>query len=693
MLENTFRHLSGYGVLKERRLWAQGICDWDSYEERAQSQLSLFSQLGEATRSELEDSRRALGTGDTDFFAVRLPKPEHYRIALTYPEDVLFLDIETTGLSLFYDEITLIGLSLGGEYRFHVAGQPLGSITDWIARAKCVVTFNGTLFDLKFLRQTHPELRLPKAHVDLRFLGRSVGLRGGQKEIERLIGFDRLFASDMSGEAAPLLWHEYLMGNIDAFRKLVEYNRADVEGMKAIFDVAAERLIATRAIPSPRAQRPFSRLGSPPLKWVNGVRASAGAVQVPSVIASRGPQITYKELIASCPVESSVKAVGIDLTGSAARPSGWCLLDGPDAATVCLRTDEEILRHTMEARPDVVSIDSPLSVPRGRKLVGSGNSSREAGSIVRDCERMLKRRGINVYPCLLPSMRMLTERGIRLANLLRAEGLPVIESYPGAAQDIMRIPRKRAGLQYLIRGLADFGVRGNFVHGKVTHDEVDAVTSGLVGTFFWCGRFEALGSEDEDYLIVPDLRTAKNTWHERRVVGISGPIAAGKTTAATTLRERGFAYTRYSDVLADMLREEGRPVERRALQELGEQVHLNPGQRWLSKQVLSRVPADAKLVVVDGLRFPEDHAFFTERFGPNFLHLYIEAPREIRQQRYLAVGLAEADFERVTSHPVENGVPLMASLAHMRLENSGSLESFKARVVQAIAPSEERVTV
>jgi dephospho-CoA kinase len=288
---------------------------------------------------------------------------------------------------------------------------------------------------------------------------------------------------------------------------------------------------------------------------------------------------------------------------------------------------------------------------------------------------------------------MLTERGIRLATLLRAEGVCVIESYPGAAQDIMRIPRKRAGLQYLIRGLADFGVRGNFVLGNVTHDEVDAITSGLVGIFSWCGRFEALGSEDEDYLIVPDLRTAKNAWHERRVVGISGPIAAGKTTAATTLRERGFAYARYSDVLADMLREQGRSTDRRALQELGEKVHRDPGQRWLSAQVLARVPADAKLIVVDGLRFPEDHAFFAERFGPNFLHLHIEAPREIRKQRYLAVGLTEADFERVTSHPVENGVPLMTSLAHIRLENGGSLDSFKARVVEAVTPFEQRVTV
>ena len=133
-------------------------------------------------------------------------------------------------------------------------------------------------------------------------------------------------------------------------------------------------------------------------------------------------------------------------------------------------------------------------------------------------------------------------------------------------------------------------MKGEFTRGEVIHDEVDAIMSALVGTFFWCGRFEAMGVEDEDYLIVPDLKTTRNGWHERYVVGISGAIAAGKTTAANTLRERGFVYARYSEVLADMLRERGREANRRSLQEIGEEVHRIPGQRWLSTQLLARIP-------------------------------------------------------------------------------------------------------
>ena len=192
---------------------------------------------------------------------------------------------------------------------------------------------------------------------------------------------------------------------------------------------------------------------------------------------------------------------------------------------------------------------------------------------------------------------------------------------------------------------------------------------------------------------MPDLKTTRNAWHDRYIVGISGAIAAGKTTAATALRERGFAYARYSEVLADLLRGRGREVDRRALQEIGEEVHSVPGQRWLSEQLLARIPMEAKLVVVDGLRFPDDHAFFAERYGPNFIHCHVQAPREARRDRYLSMGFSEVDFELVTSHPVERGVPALAKLAHVQLNNASSLEAFRARVVEAIAPVEKRAVV
>jgi predicted nuclease with RNAse H fold len=92
---------------------------------------------------------------------------------------------------------------------------------------------------------------------------------------------------------------------------------------------------------------------------------------------------------------------------------------------------------------------------------------------------------------------------MRLAQRLRAAGLNVIESYPGAAQDLLGIPRKGSSLEELKWGLARAGIEGEYLHSKVTHDEVDAITSALVGLFYMADEYIGLGNAAEDYLIVP----------------------------------------------------------------------------------------------------------------------------------------------------------------------------------------------
>src|ERR1700726_4245880 len=111
--------------------------------------------------------------------------------------------------------------------------------------------------------------------------------------------------------------------------------------------------------------------------------------------------------------------------------------------------------------------------------------------------------GFSVFWCLLPSMQMLTRRGIKLSDELRKAGCKVIESYPGAAQDILGIPRKKASLDELKHGLTRAGITGDFLTAHITHDEVDAITSALVGLFYLADDYIALGNATEDYLIVP----------------------------------------------------------------------------------------------------------------------------------------------------------------------------------------------
>ena len=149
--------------------------------------------------------------------------------------------------------------------------------------------------------------------------------------------------------------------------------------------------------------------------------------------------------------------VGIDLTASEDRDTGWAVLRGTDVDTDRLGTDEVIIDATMKQSPDIVSIDSPLGLPYGRCCERVDCDCRQYG-ITRFCERFLMSLGIGVFPCLIPSMVKLTMRGMRLAKTFEDRGLSVIESYPGAAQDILGMPRKQRGIKLLCESLIRFGI-------------------------------------------------------------------------------------------------------------------------------------------------------------------------------------------------------------------------------------------
>lgn len=194
-----------------------------------------------------------------------------------------------------------------------------------------------------------------------------------------------------------------------------------------------------------------------------------------------------------------MKVVGLDLAGSEKRVTGFCLLVPPLRVRLApLHSDAEILGAIEAVRPDVVSIDAPLALPRGRRSLEVAGPPH-----LRACDRELLRRHIRFFPLTLGPMRMLTARGIRLKEELGRRGIPVIESYPGGAQDVLGMPRKQHGEEALRRSLVDFGVSGEIERTDLTHDELDAVCCGIVGLQYLRGEAVALGDPEEALLYLP----------------------------------------------------------------------------------------------------------------------------------------------------------------------------------------------
>jgi uncharacterized protein YprB with RNaseH-like and TPR domain/predicted nuclease with RNAse H fold/dephospho-CoA kinase len=663
------------GKKSERILWKKGFTTWEVYDASFHRQPSLFS--GFSIYTPLRESMEAYEKEDMAYFANTLPSAEYYRVALEFPQDVLFLDIETTGLSLYYDIISIVGWSIGKEYGVYINGQDDAPLREALAHAKVIVTFNGTLFDLKFLKKYLDNPPIPPVHLDLRFFAKRVGLSGGQKAIEKEIGFAR--ESDvegMLGEAAPILWHQYRRGDKDAMKRLIEYNHADIEGMKWILDTSTELYFEKESIPKKIRKKPKFAKQSSLVKWANknSSKFNSSKIYIPEFSGSNEPLITYAQLTELHPLDDFC-AIGIDLVSSEERETGFCILRGRDAKTCRVKTDEEMIRLAIEARADLISIDSPLSIPKGRTTFFDDDPHRDEFGITRECERILKRRGISSYPCLIPSMQKLTQRGMLLAQKFRKLGIPVIESYPGAAQDIMSIPRKQAGLDYLVEGLKEFGLTGEFIDTPVSHDELDAITSAVVGHFFWVGMYEGLGNPEEEYLIIPDLNASYKKWLSRKVVGLSGPIASGKTTVAEYLANHGYTYVRYSQVLKNMLEKKGEDSSRTALQNIGWSIHEEKGQRWLGKKVIDLLTGK-KYAVVDGLHFLEDHALMVETFGPAFHHFHIRTTDDSeREMRVTIRKLADITLVSATSHLVEKEINLLERVADHVIHNDGTIEN------------------
>ncbi|MCG8608347.1 DUF429 domain-containing protein [bacterium] len=689
MLESTFIHLPGIGLKTEKGLWASGIYTWADFKQARREQPDLFDKNPkDRIRGALEESEAALANGDADYFAERLPSSEQYRTVLQFQTETGFLDIETTGLSSYYDHITVVGLWVAGEYRCFVQGDRPARLQEMFDGVKCLVTFNGSIFDLPFIRRHHAKITLPKAHLDLRFFARRFGLSGGQKQIEQELQLARdEGVAQVTGERAPLLWHDYRLGNLEALKQLIRYNWADVVGMQSILDAVLSRVQEPVSILPSFAQRSAFRDSVPSIAFAKSKTTSRrNRIFVTKYAGRRGPLVTYNDLQKFLPQDSAFRVVGIDLTGSEKRPTGWSLLEGSNAHTMRVHTDEQIIAETMQVKPNLVSIDSPLSLPKGRKEVSNNDPGRKEFGIIRQCERILKQRGVNVYPALIDSMQSLTDRGMRLASTLRSMGLPVIESYPGAAQDIMQIPRKRAGLDHLVKGLCDFGLRGAFTSEPISHDELDAITSAVVGLFFWVGRYEALGDTDEDYLIIPDLNADNSQWLRRRVIAFSGPIASGKTTAARYLESRGYRYVRFSQILEEELKALGRQANRLTLQELGERVNRKSGgQRWLASQVAQRLD-DAEIATIDGVRFPEDYATLVEYFGPALMLVYIDCPANLRKDRYIAAKHSAKEYDNAILHHVETKVVALRDLAQSEVSNGSQIVGFHRRLNHALSP-------
>jgi uncharacterized protein len=144
-----------------------------------------------------------------------------------------YLDIETTGLCSFYDEITVIGICLaidGTSNLVQLVGNDVtrSNLLRTLRGVDTVYTYNGSRFDLPFIKfRLAVNLREHFHHHDLMRDCWRNNLYGGFKAVERQLGISRRLRDIGGAEAVVLWWRYQTYHDRKALDLLLEYNKED----------------------------------------------------------------------------------------------------------------------------------------------------------------------------------------------------------------------------------------------------------------------------------------------------------------------------------------------------------------------------------------------------------------------------------------------------------------------------------
>lgn len=241
MLENSFIHIPGVGRRTEQRIWSSGVCSLEQFSCAAPS--FLTSSKAKHVQSHVSKSINSIKSSDAGYFYENLSPCDSWRMFREFRNSVAYVDIETTGLGAPADIITTIALYDGSRVFTYVQGENLEEFSEDIRKYKVLVTYNGKTFDVPFIERYLGVNLSFLAHLDLRYILRSLGISGGLKSCERQLGIGREGdLASVDGFFAVLLWNEFSRtGDRAVLETLLAYNIEDTVNLEFLMVEAYNR--------------------------------------------------------------------------------------------------------------------------------------------------------------------------------------------------------------------------------------------------------------------------------------------------------------------------------------------------------------------------------------------------------------------------------------------------------------------
>jgi dephospho-CoA kinase len=170
------------------------------------------------------------------------------------------------------------------------------------------------------------------------------------------------------------------------------------------------------------------------------------------------------------------------------------------------------------------------------------------------------------------------------------------------------------------------------------------------------------------------------------IIGLTGPICAGKDEVARLLAECGFERLSLSDELRSEMRAQGIEVTRTALQDYGDLIRRREGTGAWARRVIAKIKPGVSYVV-DSIRNPGEVEEL--RRCPSFFLVKVDAAPKIRFSRMIKRAREQDPctfdaFQRMEMKDLGIGQPdygqqhaQCAALADMTIVNEGTFEKLR----------------
>jgi dephospho-CoA kinase len=244
-------------------------------------------------------------------------------------------------------------------------------------------------------------------------------------------------------------------------------------------------------------------------------------------------------------------------------------------------------------------------------------------------------------------------------------------------------------------GLSELGLKGPGLKTE-SHDEMDAITSAIVGRFYEANEFEPMGIPAEAQLIIPKLHPL--IYEKTPIICLSGKTGAGKSVVARYLSLfYGFHWLRTREIFRALLADDlQHPIAKRMyqmevvgniitetdLREFGIIILEKYKQEPYIHKLDEMVAVINRPVVVDAVRDLSDFLSLYQ-FQREPTLWYVDAPESLIRNRLLQ-RREKGIWPMGNENRIDQKAHILKSNATYCLNNGSSLEDLRWRVDDAL---------